>query len=340
MKFQAVPISQAEGLILGHNITHPDGRRALRKGKPITAADVDLLHRLGRQTVYVACIEAGDVAENTAAARIARAMAGDHVRLSGGATGRVNLYAETLGIVRVDEAVLTAVNRIPGVTLATLRRDTAVVADKMVATLKIIPYALPEASVAQAEACGAQGAAVAVVPIPARRVSLILSGSPASETRVRAGFSRALAARLTPLGATLEAVAFVPLEDEQGELSLAAMIAGRITAGTEMVILAGETAIMDRYDIAPRAVERAGGVVTCFGAPVDPGNLLMLGYHGRTPVLGAPGCVRSPKTNIIDLILPRLLAGDRLEQADIIALAHGGLLDDVPERGLPRGTIG
>ena len=93
---------------------------------------------------------------------------------------------------------------------------------------------------------------------------------------------------------------------------------------------------MDRYDIAPRAVERAGGRITCFGAPVDPGNLLMLARHGRVPIIGAPGCARSPKQNIVDLIIPRLLAGDYLTKMDIVRLGHGGLLEDVPERGRPR----
>jgi molybdenum cofactor cytidylyltransferase len=103
-----------------------------------------------------------------------------------------------------------------------------------------------------------------------------------------------------------------------------------------LIILAGETAIMDRYDIAPRAVERAGGKIETVGAPVDPGNLLMLAYLDGVPVLGAPGCVRSPKTNVVDWVLPRLLAGDRLSHIDIVALGHGGLLDDIPERPVPR----
>ena len=141
------------------------------------------------------------------------------------------------------------------------------------------------------------------------------------------------------LHSNIERVDYIPLEDESGERQLADIIQAYIAGGIEMVILAGETAIMDRYDIAPRAVERAGGEVTCFGAPVDPGNLLMLGYLGEASIVGAPGCVRSPKTNIIGLVLPRLLAGDRLTQADIVALAHGGLLEDVPERPLPRSHL-
>ena len=107
-------------------------------------------------------------------------------------------------------------------------------------------------------------------------------------------------------------------------------------AAPALVLLAGETAIVDRHDIAPRALERAGGAVVAFGAPVDPGNLLLLGRLGAVPVVGAPGCARSPRDNVVDAVLPRLLAGDVLTRADVVALGHGGLLEDVPERGAPR----
>jgi molybdenum cofactor cytidylyltransferase len=93
---------------------------------------------------------------------------------------------------------------------------------------------------------------------------------------------------------------------------------------------------MGRHDLAPRAIELAGGTIEVLGAPVDPGNLLMLAYLGDVPILGAPGCARSRKANVIDRVLPRLMAGEHLTRADIAALGHGGLLDDVPERSMPR----
>jgi molybdenum cofactor cytidylyltransferase len=134
-------------------------------------------------------------------------------------------------------------------------------------------------------------------------------------------------------------VDFISLDDEAGQANLAAMIRQHLTEGMELIIMAGETAIMDRYDLAPRAVEQAGGEVTCYGVPVDPGNLLMLGYHGRVPIMGAPGCARSPKINIVDIVLPRLLVGDWLDQAAMIHMGHGGLLEDVPERPMPRSQL-
>jgi molybdenum cofactor cytidylyltransferase len=129
---------------------------------------------------------------------------------------------------------------------------------------------------------------------------------------------------------------YVPLEDDQGEAELAEVLVNEVKAGADLIILAGETAIMDRYDIAPRAIECAGGEVVCFGAPVDPGNLLLLAYLRDVPILGAPGCARSPKVNVIDWVLPRLLVGERLARQDILALGHGGLLEDTPLRPVPR----
>src|SRR5690606_13896870 len=145
----------------------------------------------------------------------------------------------------------------------------------------------------------------------------------------------ALGQRVEALGSEIAVTDYIPLENEQDEQQLAQTLAHYHMAGIDLVILAGETAIQDRHDIAPRAVERAGGEVTCYGAPVDPGNLPMLGYLDEVPVLGAPGCARSPKDNIVDLLLPRLLAGDHLTQMDVISCAHGGLFEDVPERPLP-----
>jgi len=341
MKFLSVPIDEAHGQILGHNIAGRNGRRALRKGRALSEANIVTLRDLGRQTVYIARLDCDDVDENLAAARIATAVTGSGVRCSAAATGRVNIFAEQLGIVRVDTTRLTALNSCTGVTLATMLSHTSARVGKMVATLKIIPYALPEATVQQAETTNlGHTPTIWMTPLTPKRVGLILSGSVMARDRIVDSFKNALGPRLEALAATIELTDFVSLDDETGEMQLAETLLRHVTAEVDLVILAGETAIMDRYDIAPRAVERAGGEVTCFGAPVDPGNLLLLAYHGQTPIIGAPGCSRSPKDNIVDLVLPRLLAGDHLTDGDIIHLGHGGLLEDVPERPLPRSQIG
>lgn len=336
MKFGPVPLQAAAGLILGHNIAGLDGRRALRKGRALSALDLAQLTALGRSTVYVAEMAADDVAEDAAARRVAAALAGSNLRCSGAASGRVNLAASVRGVLRVDAGRLLQVNALPGITVATLANHSPVQARQLAATVKIVPFAVPDALVRACEEVAAAQPLLWLDAIPARRAAIILSGSAPASARIIADFEPALRGRLEALGATVNGVHFVALEDEGGEAALAAMLRQQLDAGCEIILLAGETAIMDRADIAPRAVERAGGSIACFGVPVDPGNLLMLAYMGSVPVLGAPGCARSRKANIVDWVLPRLLAGDRITQAELAALGHGGLLEEIPERPAPR----
>ena len=339
MKFGPVPIQDAADKILGHNISGEDGRRILRKGKPLTAVDLQTLQRLGIQHVYVAELEPGDVDEDTAARRVAKAVVGKNVRISGPATGRCNILSSQAGLLRVDAHRLTRINACTGITLATLLTNRPVAQKKMVGTIKILPYGVPESLVWQAEQIAQEtGPVLWVDPLRPKRVSVILSGFPAAESRIRKGFLPPLQARLEPLLAQISQVQFIPLEDDRGEQALATHLAQQVQTA-DLIILAGETAVQDPHDIAPRAIRRAGGHVTCFGAPVDPGNLLLLAYLGQTPILGAPGCVRSRKTNIVDWVLPRLLVGDQLTHADIFALGHGGMLEDTQLRGKPRSRI-
>jgi molybdenum cofactor cytidylyltransferase len=309
----------------------------LRKGKWLTDKDVGLLGAIGRDTIYVAELVPGDVPEDIAAERIAQSVCSENIRTPQPNFGRVNLLAKGWSVLRVDAARLARINECEGVTLASLRSHAVVLPRKIAATVKVIPFALPEAVVHKAEMIAAEnGLVIQLYPLRPRSVALILSSSPFAQRRVIRDFAPALRDRVESLGSELCWVDFIPLEDESGEIALAEMIKKRVGEGADVIVLAGETAIMDRYDIAPRAVERSGGEVIIYGAPVDPGNLLMLAYQKDIPILGAPGCVRSKKTNVIDWVLPPLLAGDRLSRGDIIHMGHGGLLEDIPKRPMLR----
>lgn len=339
MKFGPVPLAQAAGKTLGHNIAGLDGRRVLRKGKPLTPDDLGLLERLGRKSVYVAELAADDLSEDTAARRVAEVVMGHGLRLSGPASGRVNLSATALGVLRVDVDRLARINQCDGLTLATLAYHTAVRVRQIAGTVKIIPFAVPEALIHEVEKIAIEGGPLLKVDeLTAKPVSLILTGSLSIRDKLSQDFSP-LGERVTALGSHVTRTEYVSLEDESGEVMLAEALARQRAAGTRLIILAGETAIMDRYDIVPRAVERADGCIESVGAPVDPGNLLMIAYLDDIPVLGAPGCARSRKINVIDWVLPRLLVGDRLTRADIVSWGHGGLLEDVPERPMPRNDL-
>jgi molybdenum cofactor cytidylyltransferase len=337
MRFGPVSLDRAEGKILGHHLTGPEGKRAFRKGKPLTAADIANLRRLGTNRVYVAELEKGDIEEDQAALRLARAILSKNLELSKPHYGRVNLRAERMGVLKVDPERLTMLNACDGITLATLTSGSVVHSREVTATVKIVPFAIPDSVLRRAEAIASDGESIiSLNELIACRVSLILTGSQNARQRVIETFEPPLRSRIEALGAKVCSVEFITLETEEEEDRLVHTLLREKEQHTDLIILAGETAIMDRFDIAPLAVERAGGEVACFGAPVDPGNLLMLAYLGNVPILGAPGCARSLKRNIIDIVLPRLLAGEHLSQADIRGMGHGGLLEDTSLRPMPR----
>jgi len=340
VKFGPVPLARAEGRILGHNVAGRDGKRLLRKGRALTAADVETLRSLGRESVYVAEPEPGDVGEDEAASRIAGAAAGAGLEAGRASAGRANLLARDRGVLRFDPARLSEWNLSDGVTVATLPARGAVAPRQLAATVKVVPYALPRETVERIEADARdRGSLLRLDSLTSHRVALLLSGSASAAERVRRDFEGPLAARVEALGSRIEWIEFVPLEDETGEAALAAAIGRRLADGAGLVLLAGETAIVDRQDIAPRAIERAGGRIEAFGAPVDPGNLLLLAYVGAIPVVGAPGCARSRKSNVVDELLPRLLSGERVRRTDIAEIGAGGLLEDFPERPMPRSPL-
>jgi molybdenum cofactor cytidylyltransferase len=326
MKFLRVSLAEARGHVLGHNVVF-EGRRLLKKGRRLLDAELDVLARTGSDGVYVAMLDAGDVDEDSAALRIARALVHAsplQAKLAHG--GRVSLTAPEHGVLSLRSELLLELNLLDGVTLATLPAHAATAPGQLVGTLKVIPFALPQATVEAAEALAARGV-ISLRPIAPRRVSMLVSGAESRRERLFDAFRVPLVERVSRLGPHTVSAAYVALEgDPEGEL--AGAIADELDAGVDLLILVGETATMDSHDLGPRAIRRAGGTVDAVGAPVYPGNLLLLGHRGRSAILGAPGCVRSRAENVVDRVLPRLLLGDRLGQRDIAELGHGGLLHD------------
>ena len=323
MRLVNIPIDQSIGAILIHNIMDADGHKALAKGHLVRAEDVDTLRALGKQTVYAAVLDRDDVREDDAAARLARAVAGDEIESSKPSGGRVNFYATQHGLLRVNADALTRINALTGITLATIPRYVSVAPKKMIATLKTIGLALPAATLRAAEEIvRGSGAVLTIAQVQNQKAAIILTGSANGKAKVQATFTPPIRARVEELGAQVIAEDYVA--EDEGAIADAIEQAAR--AGAQMIILAGETSVMDADDITPRGIQRAGGAIELYGAPVEPGNLLLLAYRGAVPILGAPGCIKSRETNVCDLILPRLVAGERVTRADVIALAEGGLL--------------
>lgn len=334
MRFGPVPLEQAEGKILAHNLLNGDGRKLFNKGHVLTSADVHALSHANITTVIVAALDNTDLGENEAARWVGLAVAGPNVRVTAPGVGRANLIAEAAGPLCVNVPLLNRLNNIDeGITIATLREHTPVHPGQPLALVKIIPFAIPADRVVDAESVARESSPVIWVrPLMRRSVSLIVSGPESARSQLLEDFTNPVKDRIEKLGSTLDAV--IPVSHEFTAISAALL--EQCSAGRDLILLAGVSAIIDRGDVVPTALLQAGGTITHFGVPVDPGSLLMLGYLGEIPVVGTPGCIKSPKTNVIDWILPRLLAGERLTRADLVIMGHGGLLEDISERPMPR----
>lgn len=323
MRLATIDIDHALGGILIHNVADAQGHKALPKGHQLSASDVDKLRVLGKNSVVVAMLEEGDVRENEAAARIAVAVAGEHLEISAVSGGRVNLFATAHGSLTLNGQALDQINMIKGVTVATIPQFTTVQSKKMVATIKTIGLAVPETSLRQVEEIGRMtGDVISVRPFRALSVAVVLTGSPEARGRVEKTFDAPITSRVQELGGNISQRVYVEHEAQ----AVADALTHVLRAGAECVILAGETSIMDESDVTPMGIVQAGGRIEVYGAPVEPGNLLLLAYADAVPIIGAPGCVKSRDTNVVDLILPRLFAGEHVTQADVVALANGGLL--------------
>lgn len=330
MKFGPVPVEDAAGAILAHAASA--GSERFRKGRVLSADDLAQLAAVGTSEIIVARLEDGDLVEDVAAGRLADAMRYAGIRAAPASTGRVNLHALQAGVFTVERATVDAFNAVdPAITLATLPEFATVERGQMVATVKIIPFAVPAAKVAQAIAALGDRQVFAVHGFTARRVGLVQTELPTVKASVLDKTARLLADRLDASGSYLG--------DERRCAHDAAEVADALSAFAhehEMLVVFGASAVSDDEDVIPAAIRLAGGRVERTGMPVDPGNLLVLGELDGKPVIGAPGCARSPKLNGFDWVLDRLMAGLPLESSDIAGMGVGGLLMEIPSRPQPR----
>ena len=332
MYIQRLPLASAAGHLLLHNVVDEAGKRVLRKGVRLGQAQLTQLQSLGWQEVEVAVLQADDVWEDEAASQLAAALQSESLDVAWGVGGRANFHTTVSGVFVVDIERLRAINLFPGLALATLPQFSVVHPrfatenqtnrqGDQVATLKVIPYALPLAVVKEALAIAAAAPILTVRPLRFHRVALLLIGDPSSQRRMQMQFEPPIRTRIEQLGSALETIAFV----EQDEALINATVASLI-ADHDALIVAGQTSIMDMDDLTLRALRSAGVRDLVHGAPVDPGNLLAFGFIDEKVVLCAPGCARSPKRNVVDLVLPRLLTGERISRQQIVDMALGGLL--------------
>ncbi len=331
MRFGPVPLRTALGAVLAHGTKTATGR--IPKGMILDASAIDALADAGYDQVIVAQLDPGDVLEDDAALQVATGMMHPSLRMQVVGTGRVNLLARHHGLFGCNGRGVARLNSVDqAITLATLPEYSRVRAGDMVATAKIIPFAVPQSVVdlaVQSVQTG-HGPLIATHPFQPLNCIVVQTDLPTLKPSVAEKTVRLTQDRITDLGGQCR---------DGGRVAhdAAAVRDALVAAGmADLVVVFGASAICDAQDVIPAAIRAAGGVVERVGMPVDPGNLLVLGQVGRTHVIGAPGCARSPKENGFDWVLARLFAGLPPSSDDIATMGVGGLLTEIPTRPRPR----
>lgn len=334
MKFGKQTPAAAIGSIVAHSIRTISGR--IRKGQSVSPELVEQLQQAGVKQLVCATLESGDVHEDEAALAVAHALAGTDVSASAVGTGRANLHARVDGLLNLSRAAIDAANAIDeGITLATLLPDTPVSAGRMIATIKIIPFAVPAKALAAALTVldsetisiskrGEYSASLVHTRLPGQSEKSVI----ALQTKMRGITEQRLLSR----GAHLIDEQF----SEHAVPSLANALTSAASAQPDWILIIGASAISDRRDVIPEAIESLGGVIEQFGMPMDPGNLVLVARLQRTIILGLPGCARSPATNGLDRILDRLSCNLPVDSRWLRAQGVGGLLGEIVDRPRPR----
>ena len=331
MRFGRFSIADSAGIVLAHSLRA--GGRTFRKGRVLSGADAALLEREGVGDVVGARIDADDVAEDAAAHAAAQALAGPGVRVGAPFTGRCNVFASADGLFLVSAPDIDRFNVVDeALTVATLAGPRAVREGEMLATIKVIPFAVPAEVLDRAVAVLGPEPALRVAAFESIPTALIQTRLPATKETVLDKTTRVLRSRIEALGGRV--VDEARCDHDAG--AVAEAVAHALDAGARLVLIVGASAIVDRRDVIPSAIAVAGGEVLHLGMPVDPGNLLLMARCRGRPVLGLPGCARSPKLNGLDLVLERLAAGLEVAPRDVMAMGVGGLLKETAARAQPR----
>jgi len=322
MKFENITVSEALGWTLAHSVNTSDTR--LLKNSQITTEVIQQLQAAHIHSVLAYKLEDGDIDENAAAKIVAQHIAGAHVRIGKPTRGRCNLYAKKSGLMLPDKSI-DALNAMgPAIGTATLPKYAPVTNGKLVATVKIIPYGLAKT---QLNAVTAINARLSITPFNAFNAAILTSGAVMSVKAESTTKNRINGVSGTVVSIKTCAHTVPSVSDK---------IIALTKTGIDLLILSGISAISDVRDVLPAALKAAGGQILHLGMPVDPGNLLMLGKHGSTIIIGMPGCAKSPSLNGFDWVLERYAAGLPLDANTLQGMGVGGLLKEVIERPEPR----
>lgn len=321
---KVIPVEKAVGLPLAHDITEiiPGKHKgpAFRRGHVIRPEDVAKLLDVGKAHIYIMELEKDELHEEEAARRLAIAAAGENLSLTDPSEGRVNLVADISGLLKVDADLLYRFNSLGDLMMATLPSNGYVKKGEAVAGTRTIPVVVKEELIKRAELLCKDHPIVKILPIPARRVQLIVTGSEVYTGRIKDGFEPVVRKKVNEMGSELSNKKLAPDDPDQ----IAKLIREAHQAGAELILVSGGMSV-DPDDKTPEGIRRSGARVESHGFPVLPGSMFLMAYFNETPILGLSGCVLHDEFSAFDMLLPRLLAGEKITRPDIMALGHGGL---------------
>lgn len=324
---KTIPVDEAVGMVLPHDITEinkVDGfkGRAFRKGHIIRNEDIPRLKNLGKEHIYVLELGPDDIHENEAAEVLAAALAGPGTSVSGEPVeGKLNIVADTAGLLRINTEALYRFNLLGEVMCATLHNNTMVEKGLQVGATRLIPLVGNRQLVAEAGAiAGGAGGILSVTGLPSLKAGLVITGNEVFHGRIKDAFEPVLREKLSALGSAVIAVRFAPDNIQ----TIADEIKACLTAGAEIIITSGGMSV-DPDDVTRQGIKQAGATDIVYGTPVLPGAMFLVGKIGKVPVLGLPACGMFHRTTIFDLILPRVMLGEVIGREELARMGHGGL---------------
>lgn len=322
---KSVPVEDAVGMVLCHDLTKivPGEFKgvAFKKGHIITKEDIPKMLDIGKRNIYVWELAEGILHENEAGERMAKASAGKGILFSEPSEGKVNLIAEYKGLLKVNAPILEKLNSMDEAVVASLHTDIVVEQGTSVAGTRIIPLFIEQTKIEQFEdICVSEGPVIRVEPLKPMKVGIITTGSEVYSGRITDKFGPVIKSKIAELGC--EFVKQILVTDDAGMIANA--IDELISSGVELIAVTGGMSV-DPDDVTPSGIRQSGADIVSYGAPVLPGSMFLVAYKGAIPILGLPGCVMYNSRTIFDLILPRILAGEKIKRQDISKLGHGGL---------------